>query len=115
MSLLPLPVSREAIDVAVARLAEQFRPRRVGLFGSYAAGRPTPDSDVDLLVIMDTALRPVEQAAVIRGGFRFPFPTDLLVRTPAQVEERVRLGDPFIREAFAGGIVLYEATHARVD
>lgn len=61
-------------------------------------GTPSPDSDVDILVVMETALRPVEQAVLIRQEMDFPFPVDLLVRTPKQIEERLRLGDFFVRE-----------------
>jgi len=45
-------VSMEQIEEFGRRIGEQFKPERVILFGSYAYGTPTPDSDVDLLVIM---------------------------------------------------------------
>jgi predicted nucleotidyltransferase len=38
----------------VQQIVERFRPQKVILFGSYAQGKPTKDSDVDLLVIMET-------------------------------------------------------------
>ena len=37
------------------RLVAEFQPERITLFGSYAWGAPTEDSDVDLLVIMSTS------------------------------------------------------------
>jgi uncharacterized protein len=109
------PIAAEDIEAAVDRIAENFAPRQVWLFGSYAYGAPTVDSDVDLLVVMDTDLRPVEQAVEIREVVRFPFPVDLLVRTPEQLATRLDLGDDFFREVVTRGTVMYEATDARVD
>jgi uncharacterized protein len=109
VALVHGPVPRGEIQRAVDRLAREFHPRRVILFGSHAYGQPSSDSDVDLLVSIETLLRPVDQAVAIRDAVEFPFPTDLLVRTPQQIDERLALGDPFIREIVTRGIVLYEA------
>ena len=43
-------------------------------------------------------LRNVEQAVEIRKAVDFPFPVDLLVRTPQHIAEHVTLGDVFLRE-----------------
>jgi predicted nucleotidyltransferase len=75
------------IRTLVKQIGRLFRPEKVILFGSYAYGRPTQDSDVDLLVIMKTRLRPIEQAVSIRQAVDGPFPMDLMVRTPEQIEE----------------------------
>lgn len=93
-------------------IARHFHPHQIILFGSYADGKPTEDSDVDLLVIMDTQKRPPDQAAAIRQTVRFPFAVDLLVRTPEQVQERILLGDFFFQDIMSRGRVLYEADHA---
>ena len=100
------------IRTVATRIGRVFRPEKVLLFGSYAYGYPTHDSDVDLLVIMKTRLRPVEQAVAIRQAVNASFPMDLLVRTPEQLEERLRLGDYFLQDIMRRGIVLYEAAHA---
>ena len=97
---------REIADV-VAQIVEHFHPQQVVLFGSYACGTPTPDSEVDLLVVMETPLRHVEQAVEIRQAVDFPFPVDVLVRTPQHIAERVALGDVLLREVRTKGIVLY--------
>ena len=100
------------IRQVMERIVRHFRPRRVILFGSYAAGAPTPDSDVDLLVEMDTRLCSVEQAVAIRRAVELPFPTDLLVRTPQQIAERLALGDVFWKNVVTKGLVLYEAARS---
>jgi len=72
----------------VGRIGEAFRPQCVILFGSYAQGRPTPDSNVDLLVITEFEGRPVDKSVEIRLKVRPPFPVDLIVPTPEKVRER---------------------------
>jgi len=101
----------QRIRAVAKEIASRFHPIRIILFGSYASGKPTQDSDVDLLIIMETEQRPVEQAYTIRRAPDFPFPVDLLVRTPEQVEERLAMGECFIREIISQGNVLYEAYH----
>ena len=54
-------------------------------------------------------MRNVEQAVEIRKAVDFPFPVDLLVRTPQHIAERVALGDIFLREVLAKGVILYAA------
>lgn len=45
-------ITMEQIEDISRRIAEEFYPQRILLFGSYAWGTPSPDSDVDLLVIL---------------------------------------------------------------
>ena len=97
------------------QIVDRFHPDKIWLFGSFAYDAPTSDSDVDLLVVMDTVLRNVKQAVEIRKAVDFPFPVDLLVRTPEQIAERLALGDSFFRDVLSKGIVLHEATDARVE
>lgn len=103
------------IQHVVDQIVERFRPDKIWLFGSFAHDTPTSDSDVDLLVAMDTSLRNVQQAVEIRKAVNFPFPVDLLVRTPEQIAKRLALGDSFFHEVLTKGVVLHEATDARVE
>ncbi|NUO84447.1 nucleotidyltransferase domain-containing protein [candidate division KSB1 bacterium] len=90
-------------------IARRFRPQRIVLFGSYAYGNPTPDSDVDLLIITPCQEDPLDKAAEIRMSIRPTFPVDLLVRTPDKVRERLQMGDGFMQEILEKGRMLYEA------
>ena len=94
-------------------IAEEFRPDKIVLFGSYAYGTPHQDSDVDLLVIMPAANQ-LSQSARIRYRLTAPFPLDLIVRTPAQVAWRLEEKESFTTSIMAQGKVLYEKEHARV-
>lgn len=98
-------IRRFALEVA-----RRFRPERIILFGSYAQGRATRDSDVDILVVMPTHLHPADEAVRIRQATKHPFPLDLLVRPPEMLKKRTRLGDPFLLDVIQKGRILYERT-----
>ena len=84
------------------------------IFGSYAYGTPNYDSDVDLLVLKNFRGSPNQQYDKIRLTIVMPFPVDLLVRRPAEVERRIRWGDFFLCEIMKNGLVLYDADNARM-
>jgi len=96
---------KKIIDYA-NKIKTRFKPQKIILFGSYAYGKPQKDSDVDLLVIMRTKLKPVEQAVIIRKEIPSPFPLDLIVRRPEEVKKRVKKGDLFLKTLLEKGIKL---------
>jgi predicted nucleotidyltransferase len=108
-------VQRKEIAAFVARIAKRFRPQRVVLFGSYAYGKPSADSDVDLLVVMDYKGHAAVQAAEIRKQIRAGFPLDLVVRSPRAVAARRKENDCFLAEVLDRGETLYEVDDATVD
>ena len=91
------------------QIGEQFGAERVILFGSYAQGEVTADSDVDLLVIGPFKGRGVDKSVEIRMKLRPQFPVDILIRTPEKVRQRMQMGDCFMWEILERGKVLYEA------
>jgi len=102
-------VEKLKIKRTAQTIAENFSPRKIILFGSHATGKPRPDSDVDLLVIMKTSRNTLDAAVSIRQTIAHDFPIDIIVRTPAQIRQRLRWGDSFIKEIMENGKVLYEA------
>ena len=104
-------IPQEAIDDTVRQIVEQFHPKQVILFGSYAYGHPRPESDVDLLVVMDTPLKESKQALQICLTINYNFGLDLIVRTPATLAQRLAWGDFFLREIIKKGEVLYESNY----
>ena len=104
-------VSMESIQDLSRRIAAEFRPQRIVLFGSYATGEPTPDSDVDLLIIMPFEGKSVPISVEMRLKLRPAFPVDLIVRTPETVQQRLKMGDGFMRDILTRGKVLYEADY----
>ncbi len=101
----------QVIYTLVRRIAERFHPQQIILFGSYAYGCPRPESDVDLLVVMETALKESEQALRIRQAVNVLFGVDLIVYTPENLAQRIAWGDSFLREVTEQGLILYESVN----
>jgi len=91
------------------RIVENIHPEKIILFGSYAYGKPTLDSDIDLLVILPSRKRSIENAMVIDKLFsNRRFGMDILVRKPQELKARLAIGDVFMEEITQRGKVLYE-------
>jgi len=91
------------------QIGQQFAAEKVILFGSYAKGGASADSDVDLLIICPFKGRGVDKSVEIRMKLRPKFPVDLLIRTAQTVNQRIKMGDGFIKEILQEGKILYEA------
>lgn len=89
-------------------VAREFRPIKIILFGSYATGAATPDSDVDLVVCLPFRGSTTDKVVEIRGRVEAPFPLDLLVWKPDEEHKE----DSFTRNILSEGKVMYEAGHA---
>ena len=101
---------RKIIIEIVDRILKGYKPKKVILFGSYAYGQPTEDSDIDLLIIKNTDKRPidrwVEVKRLLRDNSR-TLPISPLVYTEKEIEERIAIKDFFIEEILEKGDVLY--------
>ena len=103
-------VTREEIQATCDDIVQEFTPLQVILFGSYAYGTPTEDSDVDLLVVMDIPKSEFRNKAVeIRQRIPSRFSLDLLVRSPEEIAYRVAYDDWFLREITEKGDFLYRS------
>jgi predicted nucleotidyltransferase len=102
-------IPQKAIDQVVQQIVEKFKPQKIILFGSYARGNPRPESDVDLLVVMNTSLKESKQSLEIRRQLDVMFGMDLIVHTPKRLKQRVEMGDWFLRDVMKDGKVLYES------
>jgi predicted nucleotidyltransferase len=92
-----------------------FHPERVVLFGSYARGAATEDSDVDLLVVVNhSKRRNVEQAIAMRLRMDAPFPMDMIVKRPVDVRKRLAMNDTFLRSVMEDGEVMYDGSRQRM-
>lgn len=90
------------------RIAEAYNPEKIILFGSHAYGTPTPESDVDLFIVMDYEGRPIEQMLKIQRELDIVTPVDLLVYKPKEVVARLEDGDMFVVDIMMRGKVMYE-------
>lgn len=106
-----LPPINETLPAAIENLIRTVNPQKIILFGSYAYGNPTPDSDVDLLVIWDTSASHTERYMQVARSLRPRlFPVDIVVKTPQEIEESLNHHSFFTKEIYKKGIVLYERT-----
>jgi predicted nucleotidyltransferase len=101
-------VEEQKIADLTDRIAREFQPERIILFGSYAYGQPRPDSDVDLLVVLPFDGTGFRKSLEILNRIEPDFSVDLLARRPEDTARRYAEGDPLIREALDHGKVLYE-------
>ena len=107
-------IDRCNIQKFVTQVADAFSPERVVLFGFYARGTASEDSDVDLLVIMPHNKRNIEQSLDITRRIDRSFPLDLIVRKPDEIQKRLQMHDMFLASILKEGKVLYEHGSNRV-
>jgi len=100
----------DEIQEIVQHIQTELHPRRIVLFGSYAEDKATEQSDVDLLVVADTALPPHKRYAFVRRLLAaFPASFDIVVKTPDEYEQRRTVVNDIVYFADKYGRVLYEA------
>ena len=94
-------------------IAAAFKPQKIILFGSYAYGQPTEDSDVDVLVVMPEKKRATLDTAVkMRLHVPASFPMDIVVKGEKEVAQRLRDSDLFMQQITQQGRMMYEAQMA---
>jgi predicted nucleotidyltransferase len=101
-------------DVIISRIIEKikkyFQPEKIIVFGSFAWGNPTRDSDIDLFIIKDTKEKPRKRALEVRriiseeNAF---VGIDILVYTPEEFRKRMEMGDSFLSKIMKKGKVMY--------
>ncbi len=99
-------LTRRTIKDFALRVAKQFNPEKIILFGSYAYGKPSNDSDLDLLVVLDHQGSAIKKASDIRLALPAEIPVDVIVRTPQRIQERLAINDFFMRDIIELGKVL---------
>lgn len=100
---------REIIGEIVEKIKENYNPERIILFGSYAYGNPTKDSDIDMLIIKKTDGRPIDRRIQVRRlvGLKEPIAFSPIVLMPSEIDYLCKIGDPFIKEILEKGEALY--------
>lgn len=102
-------VTREDIDRIVEMLAGDFKAEKIILFGSFARGEETEQSDIDLLVVAPTQLAPHERYPAVRRLLHdFPAAFDIVVKTPEEYRRWRSVVNHVVYFADKYGRVIYE-------
>jgi len=99
------------IERIVARLRRAYDPDKIILFGSCARGDFGEDSDIDLLIVKETALRPLDRMREVYKAVyssRHYLALDPLVFTPGELAQKLNAQDYLVHEIIREGKVLYE-------
>lgn len=101
----------DIIQKMVDKIVSAIHPQKIILFGSYAWGTPTKDSDIDLCVIHPTVIKKNKRARIIRD-ILYPYhhPLDVLVYTPEEVEEWEDVEGSFLKKILDQGKIVYDET-----
>jgi predicted nucleotidyltransferase len=100
----------EIINHVVEKLKVEYNPEKIFLFGSYAWGKPTDESDVDILIIKDTAKNTRERFVEVKKIIYDPemkVSIMPIIATPGELNERITGRDGFIIEILEKGKLLY--------
>jgi len=103
-------MTAELMDVIVKRVVDNYHPEKIVLYGSYAYGNPTQESDIDLFIVKDENKKRIDRSCEVRKILRDIKGISIqpVVFTNAELQERLKLEDDFILEIVNKGKVLYE-------
>ena len=107
-------ISKEQFDKEIQNIVEQlihlYKPEKVILFGSLAKGQINQGTDIDLFIIKnDVPEFGVDRIRQLDTIINYRLATDFVVYKPKEVEQRLKLGDPFVKNILEEGKVLYDA------
>lgn len=102
--------ARVMIRRMAKKIVRQYHPEKIILFGSYAYGKPTKDSDIDLFIIKESKKKRIDRFCEVRKIIRDikGISVQPVVFTKEELNRRLRLGDDFVKEILAKGEILYE-------
>ncbi|MCD6122557.1 MAG: nucleotidyltransferase domain-containing protein [Spirochaetales bacterium] len=101
-------ISNEMINNLVKIIVEEERPEKIILFGSYSAGVPNEESDVDILIVKETNVpKPKRAHRLLRRFSSYPFNTDIIVKTPEEFEKQASIPGSFVSIVKQRGKILY--------
>lgn len=101
-------ITKEKIDEIIKRIVENYHPEKIILFGSYAYGTPSEDSDLDLLIIKDSSLPRYKRGREVRKYLRgLKLAIDLVVYTEEEIQKWSDVRTAFITTVLERGKILY--------
>jgi predicted nucleotidyltransferase len=103
------PAARRWLPTIVERIVIAFDPVRIVLFGSQAKGQARWDSDVDLMIMLDSAeSRRKTAIAVMHEVNGIPLAKDVVITTPDRIIDPTTIVGTIVKTAISEGVTLYE-------
>jgi len=107
-------VSQDQFDTEIENIVKQlirrYKPEKIILFGSLAKGEIHQGTDIDLFIIKrDVPELGVDRIRQLDTIIKYRLATDFIVYKPEELEQRLKLGDPFVKSILQEGKVLYDA------
>ncbi|MDP2642463.1 MAG: nucleotidyltransferase domain-containing protein [Candidatus Peregrinibacteria bacterium] len=95
------------LKIVTQRIVENYDPEKIILFGSYAWGKPNKDSDFDILIIKNGKKNFLNEQQKVRRIVDGEIALDILIATPVEVQNRLKMGDFFFRDIINKGKYVY--------
>ncbi len=107
-------ISKDQFDKEIQNIINQlvrlYKPEKIILFGSLAKGQIEQGTDIDLFIIKsDVPELGVDRIRQLDALIKYRLATDFIVYKPQELEQRLKLGDPFVKTILKEGKVLYDA------
>ena len=104
-------ISENKINEAIKRLIKAYNPLKIYLFGSYAWGKPSEDSDLDFLIVINDSqeFRPKRAMKGHMALIGLEIPKDIVVYTKKEFESKIEDPLTFSHKIKAEGKLVYEA------
>ncbi len=107
-------ISKDQFDKEIQNIVNQlvhlYKPEKIILFGSLAKDQIEQGTDIDLFIIKsDVPKLGVDRIRQLDALIKYSLATDFIVYKPQELEQRLKLGDPFVKTILKEGKVLYDA------
>lgn len=113
MAKIQLADLPEKVQEIIHRIVEGYHPEKIIIFGSYARGDWTEDSDLDVLVVKETDERPFDRIGSVSAAcWPRSIPMDIVVKTPREIEGELEEKQLFTREIMREGVLVHDGTAA---
>jgi len=104
-------ISQEKINEVINRIVKNINPEKIILFGSYASGNPSEDSDLDILIIKEMRMPRYKRSRQVKKHLRgMKIPIDVIVYTKKEIKKWENTETAFINQAIKQGKILYGQT-----
>lgn len=109
-------ITKEKLDYVLEQIKKTTDPKKIYLFGSYAVGKESSESDFDICIISDKKKRKIDLLREIRFATinKVDIPIDLIIFRDEEFFKRAKIQNSFEQEIFKNGVLLYDA-EARIS